>query len=240
MPNANSPTINLLNDQQWIIVAIDYRAGLSLVNEEEDCRYGVRFAKSLPKVDRARVGVMGGSHGGQHAMRMAETMGTEILCAVIGSPFMTDPQTFLYGSPDEYPIALLSAEAFDTLMEQRKSALPGFNRMSPAARDKLFAEHSCERNTKAVEVPLLLLTSRADMNVNHLMVEGTINNLLADGKNVVNFISEVCFHGFYWGRVESPNFPDKTPAQLADEATARGYELGFFEYWFAAAHALPR
>jgi dipeptidyl aminopeptidase/acylaminoacyl peptidase len=56
---------------------------------------GIRFAKTLDKIDPTRVGVLGGSHGGHLALRAAEVMGAELECVAVGSPWMTNPRVYL-------------------------------------------------------------------------------------------------------------------------------------------------
>jgi epothilone polyketide synthase D len=72
--NDATPTVVTLNAQPWAVLAIDFRSGLFGL-EEEDVVAGIRFAKTLPRVDAARVGVLGGSRGGHLALRAAEIMG---------------------------------------------------------------------------------------------------------------------------------------------------------------------
>jgi acetyl esterase/lipase len=62
-PNNLSPTVAAFNEQPWAILAISYRAGNGVLfgMEQDDVVAGIRFAKTLPKIDAARVGEVGGS-----------------------------------------------------------------------------------------------------------------------------------------------------------------------------------
>jgi len=106
-PNGLSPTITAFNEQPWAILAISYRAGNGALfgMEQDDVVAGIRFAKSLPKIDSDRVGVVGGSHGGHLALVAAEKMGREFLCVAVGSPWMTDPVVYMTGDPTKPPLS---------------------------------------------------------------------------------------------------------------------------------------
>jgi poly(3-hydroxybutyrate) depolymerase len=101
VPGGISPTVTMLNEQPWAVLAVSYRAGGGAVlgMEQDDVVAGIRFAKTLPRVDPARVGVLGGSRGGHLALRAAEVMGREMLCVAAGSPWMTNPRVYLFGKP---------------------------------------------------------------------------------------------------------------------------------------------
>jgi acetyl esterase/lipase len=92
-PNELSPTIDAFNKQPWAILAVSYRAGNGALfgMEQDDVVAGIRYAKTLPKIDPTRVGVVGGSHGGHLALVAAQELGREIACVAVGSPWMTDP-----------------------------------------------------------------------------------------------------------------------------------------------------
>ena len=117
-PNKVSPTVSALNEQPWAILAISYRAGEGALfgMEQDDVVAGIRFAKTLPKIDPVRVGVIGGSHGGHLALRAAELMGTEFLCVVAGSPWMTDPFVYMTGKADQPPLSQVPAAAREQII----------------------------------------------------------------------------------------------------------------------------
>ena len=82
-PNNLSPTITAFNEQPWAILAISYRAGNGALfgMEQDDVVAGIRFAKTLAKIDPNRVGVVGGSHGGHLALVAAEKKWDANFCA---------------------------------------------------------------------------------------------------------------------------------------------------------------
>ncbi|MFN9704456.1 MAG: alpha/beta hydrolase family protein, partial [Planctomycetota bacterium] len=65
VPGPASATVQALNERPWAVLAISYRAGDGALfgKEHDDVIAGIRFAKTLPKADPARVAVVGGSHG---------------------------------------------------------------------------------------------------------------------------------------------------------------------------------
>jgi polyhydroxybutyrate depolymerase len=66
VPGGISPTVTMLNEQPWAVLAISYRAGGGAVLglEQDDVVAGIRFAKTLPRIDPTRVFATGISNGG--------------------------------------------------------------------------------------------------------------------------------------------------------------------------------
>jgi len=247
-PGNISPTVNMLNQQPWAILAISYRAGggAFLGMDEDDVVAGIRFAKTLPKIDPARVGVLGGSHGGHLALRAAEVMGKEFLCVAVGSPWMTNPRVYLHGKPDEPPLSQVPPKARDGIIENGKRLLRGLqhNRgMSAEELEQRIAAHSIEENAEKIVVPSLFLTSLGDEQAPHVMVQPTIARLKAVGRDVTVCTAEKSPHGFYWGRdVGGARIGrgEKSPDELAEEAAARGQIFSFFGKWFGEKQQAAR
>lgn len=238
--NKNTPTVNAINEQPWAVLAISYRAGEILGGkEEDDVVAGIRYARQLPKIDPERVGVLGGSHGGHLALRAAELMGNEFRCLAVGSPWMTDPKTYIYGKGDEPPLSLVPPKARDEILGNGKRLRGGLERRTgndPKAIEKLFAEHSIEANAAKIAVPTLFLTSRSDEQVPHVMVQPTIDKLKAAGGDVAVYTAEKCPHGFYWGREAGGarlTRGEKTAEERAEEQKAREEIVAFFQAQFA-------
>jgi polyhydroxybutyrate depolymerase len=236
VPNRNTPTVNALNEQPWAVLAISYRAGEVLGGkEEDDVVAGIRYARKLPGIDPRRVGVLGGSHGGHLALRAAELMGKEFRCLAVGSPWMTDPKTYLFGKGDQPPLSLVPQKARDEIMSNGKRLRGGLERRvgnDPRAMEKLIAEHSIEANAARIEVPTLFLTSASDEQVPHVMVQPTIDKLKAAGGDVTVFTAEKCPHGFYWGREAGGarlTRGEKTADERAEEERAREAIIAFFQ-----------
>jgi len=247
-PGNISPTVNMLNQQPWAILAISYRAGGGAFPgmEEDDVVAGIRFAKTLPKIGPARVGVLGGSHGGHLALRAAEVMGKELLCVAVGSPWMTSPRAYLHGKPDEPPLSQVPPKARDGIIENGKRLLRGLQQnrgMSAEELEQRTASRSIEENAEKMVIPSLFLTSLADERVPHVMVQPTIARLKAAGRDVTLYTAEKSPHGFYWGRdVGGARIGrgEKSPDELAEEAAAREQILGFLGKWFGPKRQTAR
>lgn len=242
-PNRVSATVTALNGQPWAILAISYRAGEGALfgSEEDDVVAGIRFAKTLPRVDPERVGVVGGSHGGHLALRAAERMGTELLCVAVGSPWCTNPEVYLYGNPEEPPLSLVPQQAREQIIDNgQRLALGLERRLSKADITKLFAERSIEANAKQIVVPVLFVTSTADEQVPHVMVQPTIDGLQMAGRDVTVYTAANSPHGYYWGRdVGGARLTrgEKSAEERAEEERARAVIIEFFETQFAMRSA---
>jgi enterochelin esterase-like enzyme len=240
VPNKVSPTVSALNDQPWAVLAISYRSGDGALfgKEENDVVAGIRFAKTLPKIDAERVGVVGGSHGGHLALRAAEIMGKEFRCVAVGSPWCTDPQVYIYGKADQPPLSDVPEKARVGLMDNGKRLRGGLERRvggDSKEVEKLFKEHSIEANAEKIVIPALFITSTADEQAPHVLVKPTIDKLKAAGRDVTVYTAEKSPHGFYWGReVGGARLTrgEKTDDERAEEAKAREMIVGFFKTQF--------
>ena len=236
--NPATPTVTTLNEQPWAILSIDFRNGLFGL-EEEDVVYGIRFAKTLSRVDPARVGVLGGSRGGHLALRAAEKMGREFLCVAVGSPWMTDPFVYMLGRADQPPLSLLSASSRAIVMDNGQQLYRGLTQRtgSDAAAQTLMRDFSIEANADRIVIPSLFLTSRSDEQAPHLLIKPTFDKLRALGRDVTVFTVEQSRHGFYWGRDEGgarQGLGPKNAVELAEEQATRDQIVTFFTTRFAA------
>jgi dipeptidyl aminopeptidase/acylaminoacyl peptidase len=237
-PSRVSPTVNLLNEQPWAVLAVSFRAGEGSFFglEESDVVSGIRFAKTLPGIDPGLVGVLGGSHGGRLSLRAAQIMGDEFLCVAVGSPWMPDPQVSLYQDPGAPPLSELSTEALNLLLSNRARLIPGLERRhTPERLAELLAERSIIRNAESIVIPSLFLTSLADVQVPHALVQPTIQRLIESGRDVTVYTAIESLHGFYWGRDVGgarQGLGPKTAVQLEEEATARERIVSFFSRCF--------
>jgi para-nitrobenzyl esterase len=240
-PNGLSPTITAFNEQPWAILAISYRAGNGALfgMEQDDVVAGIRFAKSLPKIDPHRVGVVGGSHGGHLALVAAEKMGREFLCVAVGSPWMTDPVVYMTGDPTKPPLSNVPEKPREELQLNGRRILNGMKmgrRMSDDEIRKFISEHSIEANADKIAIPTLFLTSRGDDQAPHALIEPMIQRMRAAKKEVQVYTAEKSPHGFYWARTVSAARDlrgEKTPQEAEEELTARRTMIEFFTTQFA-------
>lgn len=246
-PGGVSPTVTAFNEQPWAILAISYRAGNGALfgMEHDDVIAGIRFAKTLPKIDPDRVGVVGGSHGGHLALVAAEKMGREFLCVAAGSPWMTDPIVYLTGDPDQPPLSDVPAEPREALVRNGRKLFENLQRgrgMTEAQALEFLARQSIEAQADRIEVPTLFLTSRGDDQVPHSLVEPMIEKMQAAGKDVEVYTAEKSPHGFYWARTVSAARAlrgEKTPAETREEEESRRRMIDFFTRHFADSATTP-
>ena len=246
-PNGLSPTVTAFNEQPWAILAISYRAGNGALfgMEHDDVIAGIRFAKTLPKIDPDRVGVVGGSHGGHLALVAAEKMGREFLCVAAGSPWMTDPIVYMTGEPDQPPLSEVPAEPREAIVRNGRKLFENLQRgrgMSEAQAREFLARHSIDAQADAIEVPTLFLTSRGDDQVPHALVEPMIEKMQAAGKDVEVYTAEKSPHGFYWARSVGAARAlrgEKTPEEAREEEEARRRMIDFFTRHFAVSATMP-
>lgn len=246
-PNPISPTISAFNEQPWAILAISYRSGNGALfgKEHDDVIAGIRFAKGLPKIDPARVGVVGGSHGGHLALVAAEKMGSEFLCVAVGSPWMTDPLVYMAGDPGRPPLSLVPDQARDALVKNGRSLFNGLTRgrgMSDREARDFLARNSIEASADQIVIPTLFITSRGDDQAPHVLIEPMIERMRSAGKEVTVYTAEKSPHGFYWARTVSAARDlrgSKSPAEEQEEKTARETMITFFNKQFARTDARP-
>jgi dipeptidyl aminopeptidase/acylaminoacyl peptidase len=246
-PGGVSPTITAYNEQPWAILAISYRAGNGALfgMEHDDVIAGIRFAKTLPKVDPQKVGVVGGSHGGHLALVAAEKMGREFLCVAVGSPWMTDPIVSMTGEPDQPPLSEVPAVPREALVRIGRNLFENLRRgrgMTEEQAREFLARHSIEAHAGSIDVPTLFITSRGDDQVPHALVEPMIRKMQAAGKEVEVSTAEKSPHGFYWARSAGAARAlrgAKTPEEAREEEEARRRMIDFFTRHFAATVAEP-
>jgi para-nitrobenzyl esterase len=240
-PNGLSPTITAFNEQPWAILAISYRAGNGALfgMEQDDVIAGIRFAKTLPKIDTDRVGVVGGSHGGHLALVAAEKMGREFLCVAAGSPWMTDPVVYMMGDPTKPPLSQVPAKAQEDLQLNGRRISNGMQKgrgLSDQQFQAFLKEHSIEANSDKILVPTLFLTSLGDDQAPHALIEPMIQRMKQANKQVQVYTAEKSPHGFYWARTVSAARDlrgEKTPEEAQEELTARRTIIEFFTAQFA-------
>lgn len=231
-PNRLSPTVNELNKHPWAVLAVSYRNGFMNLGDD-DVIAGIRFGASLPKVDKSRVGIMGGSHGGYKALQAAIRMGKEIRCAAAGSPWMVDPVTFMTADPSRPPFLGMKPEVRQRLNAQGKALFSQVVRRQGSEQKALefLRSKSALEECGKIEVPLLLMSSHSDESVPHEFVEPLYAKMKGLKKDVTLFTVQESPHGFYWSRPErnrASSLP-KTKAQEQEEAETIEQVIAFFK-----------
>lgn len=202
-PNRVSSIVNDLNKQLWAILAVSYRNGFMNLGDD-DVIAGIRFGMGLPKVDKTRVALVGGSHGGYKALQAAVRMGAELRCVSAGSPWMVDPITFTTGDPAKPPLSLIPSDVRTRLSAQGRALYTQIQRRegSEAKAKEFLRQRSALEQSAKIKTPLLLLTSLADESVPHVLVDPLYQKMKANGQEVEILTVEKSPHGFYCGRVE--------------------------------------
>lgn len=237
-PDSDSPTVQMFNQQDWVILAPDFRNAW-FGAEETDIVDAISFASQLPDVDPEKVAVFGGSNGGRLSLRASIIAPQSMGCVVAGSPFLTNPVVFFEGELSQAPWSTASARAQSWMSTARDRLHPIVNRgaaKTSSADQEFLKAHSVEENAERIEARVLLLTSRADEQVPHDFVEGLIDRLHAAGNPAEVLTLEHSLHGFYWGREGEfgarAGRGEKTPAQLEEEARTRKQVLSFLNECF--------
>jgi len=238
-PQSEAPTVQMFNRQEWIILAPDYRTDW-MGAEETDIVDAVRFAATLPGADPRRVGVFGGSNGGRLTLRAAILDPSASPCIAAGSPFLTDPHAFFRRDLTRPPWSLFSpaARAWNTATRQRlEVAVTRSARRQGLSFGALLDQNSVVANAGAIRASVLLMTSHADAQVPHVMLESLIESLRGSRRAVSVVTVDNSLHGFYWGREgefgSREGAGEKTEVQLAEEARVREAILDFFTSCFA-------
>ena len=227
-PGSDSPVVRMLNEQPWIIVAPDYRNDW-LGAERLDVVDAIEGARTLPGADRDRVAIVGGSNGGRLALMASILSSRSSQCVIAGSPFMTDPLIFMNGEAGLAPFSQATPASLSWMMQTRARMdrpVERSARRQGLTRDEMLRENVIRDHAGKIEARVLLLTSRADEQVPHIMLEGLISALQQDErKGHQILIVEDSLHGFYWGRdgefgARAGRGP-RTPRQHAEEDAVR-------------------
>ena len=238
-PDSDSPTVQMLNRNEWIIFAPGYRNDW-FGAEETDLIDAIRHASRLPQADAGRVGVLGGSNGGRLALRAAVLEPELMRCVAAGSPFLANLRLFFDDDIAASPWSETPPGAQRWMGNTRRLLQNAVERAATRAgidRQTLFDRHSAESNAAAIRASVLLLTSKADEQVPHIMLQGLIDALARTGRPAEVLTVEQSLHGFYWGRdgefgARAGRGP-KTDVQLQEEARGREVMQRFFDRCFA-------
>jgi len=199
-PASSSPTIREFAKRPWVLFSIDYRARALFGMEEEDVLAAFRYLQARPEVDAKRIAVWGGSLGGLMALRLAENVGSGIVCVATGSPFAVDPMAYFFAELSQPPLSALSEETKEAIRKRREWVvpfLPVAAGVAPADLKSRVKEKSILENAGKIECAALFVTSRRDVEVPHSMVQPLIDKLKALGKPVTGYVAEKAPHLYY-------------------------------------------
>ena len=216
-----SPTVEFIK-AGWAVYSADYRPSekLAIVPIEfDDTVEAVKVARKLPFADPQRIGIIGGSHGGQVSSRVVSRVDVSgaVLCAPAAIDFIEIKKAAEKGEPVvqilKKMIADVEAQCGVKLEDVEKD---------PAK----YGYSSAMTEADQVRCPILVINGRNDDNSPIPVIEAYAAKLRAAGKQVETYLPENGPHGFYFGR---PDIPEtKEAARLAVE---------FFQKQFAKAAA---
>lgn len=202
----------------WAVYAIDFRPGDGKklpVIEYEDTVLAVKAARALDGIDSRRVGVIGGSHGGNVMSRVVSR--TEVQGAVLCAPAALDliqvKKAATAGEPVVGVLKKMIAE-----METKHGAKAEEIEKDPAK----FGYTSALTEVAGVRCPILIVNGRNDDNSPVSVINTYVGRLQAAGKQAETYMPDNGPHGFYFGR---PDIPE------SKEASNRA--MAFFKKCFA-------
>ena len=196
----------------WAVYAADYRPAekIAIVPiEVDDTVEAVKAARGMAGIDPQRVGLMGGSHGGQVLSRVVSRVNTRgaILCAPAAMDLIEVKRAVVERKEKLVPILMKLVSD----MERKYGASAEEIAKDPAK----FAYGSALTEVAQVRCPILIINGRNDDNSPASIIEIYVNKLRAAGKQVETYLPDNGPHGFYFGH---PDLPEtKEAARLAVE-----------------------
>jgi dipeptidyl aminopeptidase/acylaminoacyl peptidase len=221
------PLVQGVLKKDWVVFSVDYRADAVFGMEEDDAIAGLRYLMAHPKVDPDRVVCWGGSHGGHLVLRLAERFSDDLAGVAVGSPWLPDPISYLYGDPAEEPLSRYSDATMEFLLKQRKIFLNEFPLTRGTTLENyppILHERSILENAHRITCPVMFVTSHGDDTVPHVMIEPVIKKVRSVNKRVVVYTARNAEHGFYHKPRREEN--------IAEHRRAVRGVLSFFENAF--------
>jgi len=215
--STNSPTEDFIKEG-WAVYSIDYRPteGIKLLPVEyDDTVEAVKTVRGMSFVDPKRVGMLGGSHGGNVISRVISRVDLRgaVLCAPAALDLILVKKAVEGGDP---VVGILKKMIAD--METRYGARAEEIEKNPAK----FGYSSAMTEVAGVRCPILIINGRNDDNSPVSVIDAYVKKLRAAGKQAETYMPENGPHGFYFGR---PNIPE------SKEAARRA--VAFFKQRFA-------
>jgi dienelactone hydrolase/enterochelin esterase-like enzyme len=195
----------------WVVYAADYRPveKIAIVPIEfDDTIEAVKTARKLLFVDPTRVGVMGGSHGGQVLSRVASRIDLKgaVLCAPAALDLIEDKKAFGRG---EKLVGVLMTMIRD--LEAKYGAT-----LEEVEKDPAKYEYSSALSEVAqVRCPILIVNGQDDDNSPPSIIDVYVKKLRAAGKQVETYLPEHGHHGFYFGHPDVPETQEASRRAVA-------------------------
>ena len=202
--STNSPTEDFIKEG-WAVYSIDYRPteGIKLqAIEYDDTVEAVKTVRGMSFVDPKRVGMLGGSHGGNVISRVISRVDLQgaILCAPAALDLILVKKAVEGGEP---VVEILKKMIAD--METKHGAKAEEIEKDPAK----FGYSSAMTEVAGVRCPILIINGRNDDNSPVSVIDAYVKKLRAAGKQAETYMPENGPHGFYFGR---PNIPETKEA----------------------------
>jgi len=214
--SAKSPVTDFVK-AGWAVYAADFRPSkVTLASVEiDDTVEAVKAAKALPFVDGKRVGLMGGSHGGNVVSRVMSRVDCSgaVLCAPAALDLIEVKKAAGRGEPVVQKLKRIIAD-----MEKERGAPAEEIEKDPGK----YGYASAITEAAGVRCSVLIINGRNDDNSPVSVIDVYVKKLTAAGKKVETYLPENGPHGFYFGRPEIPE---------SKEAAKRAVD--FFEKCFA-------
>lgn len=200
-----APTANFIAEG-WAVYSIDFRPKSAFLPIEwDDAVLAVVTVKKLPFIDGKRVAMIGGSHGGYNAARVASRC--DLNCAIQCAPAAIDlievfkaQQAGFKLSPNLDRVLKMKEREYGTSMAEVMKDPVKFKYESPLTE------------AANVRCPILLISGKNDGSSPPSVIETYAKNLKDAGKEVELYLPDNGPHGFYFGR---PTIPE------TDEAAKR-------------------
>jgi enterochelin esterase-like enzyme/acetyl esterase/lipase len=184
----------------WAVYSIDYRPAQKIAIvplEFDDTVEAVKTVRKFPFIDPNRVGMMGGSHGGQVLSRVISRIDTQgaILCAPAAMDLIEVKKAAGRGEP---VVPILNKLVAD--MEAERGAKAEEIEKDPAK----YGYSSAMTEVAEVRCPILIINGRNDDNSPVSIIDAYVKKLRAAGKQVETYLPENGPHGFYFGHPDIP------------------------------------
>ena len=191
---ASNPPISDFLAKGWAVYSIDYRTNPRYLLdplEWDDTVIAVKRACSFSFVDRKRVAMMGGSHGGHVTARMASR--ADLACAVLCAPAGLDLIELSHLAARGTKIG--GNQRLIRELEQRAGVVMKDIEKAPGK----YGYSSPLTEVAKVRCPILMISGRDDNNAPLPVMEAYVAKVRAIGKRTGSYHPNNGPHGFYWG-----------------------------------------